>query len=110
MRLPEYAKAFGAAGKTTIMYEGGWDRSVTNGSSQVNAFLAATKRSQAWADALIDFFDAFKTTANAAMPAGYVMVDPRWGHAAPDTYGGTIEGGGLDKAWIKAGARNRALQ
>jgi hypothetical protein len=110
LHLPSYARTFGAIGKGSIMYEGGWDRSVTNGSSQVNAFLVAVKRSQAWADALVSFFDAFNSTANAAMPAGYVMVDPRWGHSAPDTYGGNIEGGGLDKAWLKAASRNRTLQ
>jgi hypothetical protein len=76
----------------------------------VNAFLAAVKRSQAWADALKGFFDAFNSTAFAYMPSDYVQVEPRWGHAYPDNYGGSsIEGAGLDKAWIAAGNRNRAL-
>lgn len=110
VRLPAYASAFGAIGKATIMYEGGWDRAVTGGTSQVNDFLAAVKRSQAWADALKSFFDAFNSTAFAFMPADYVQVEPRWGHSYPDNYGGSsIEGAGLDKAWIAAGNRNRAL-
>jgi hypothetical protein len=109
--LPAYARTFGAIGKGTIMYEGGWDRSVTNGSSQVNSFLMAVKRSQAWADALRSFADAFNSTPSAYMPADYVQVEARWGHSFPDAYGGsTIEGAGLDKAWLELGARNRALQ
>jgi hypothetical protein len=109
VKLPAYASALGAIGKATIMYEGGWDRSVTNGTAQVNDFLAAIKRSQAWADALAGFFDRFSSTPNAFMPSDYVMVDGRWGHTAPDTYGGKVEGGALDGAWLAASARNRLL-
>ena len=110
-RLPTYARTFGAVGKATIMYEGGWDRTVTNASSEVNAFLTAVKRSQAWADALIGFFDAFNATPFAFMPADYVEIDRRWGHAFPDAYGheGGTEGTDLDKAWLAAGSRNRSL-
>jgi hypothetical protein len=109
IKLPAYASAFGAVNKATIMYEGGWDRSVTNGNAQINAFLIAVKKSQAWAFALRDFFDAFNSNKFAFMPADYVQVDQRWGHAYPDAYSGTIEGGGLDSAWFAQGSRNRML-
>ena len=92
------------------MYEGGWDKTVTSGTAQVNSFLVAVKRSQAWADALTGFFNAFNATAFAFMPADYVEVDERWGHAYPDLYGtSSVEGAALDKAWLASGSRNRAL-
>lgn len=107
--LPAYASALAATGKGTVMYEGGWDKSVSGSTAQINAFLIGVKRSQAWADALKSFFNAFNSISSAFMPADYVQVDQRWGHAYPDTYGGTIEGAGLDKAWFGAATRNQAL-
>lgn len=108
-RLPEYAASMVGAGKLTCMYEGGWDKTVTAGTSDVNNFLIAVKKSQAWSDTLAAYFDAFNSTAGAFMPADYIQVDQRWGHTYQDTYSGGVEGGGLDKAWLAAGTRNRGL-
>jgi hypothetical protein len=107
--LPEYASAMFNIGKATIMYEGGWDRSVTSGTPQVNLFLSAVKKSNAWAKALVDFFRSFEAIPNAYMPADYIEIDRRWGHAYPDTYSGGIEGAGLDRAWMAIAEYNRTL-
>jgi hypothetical protein len=98
--LPAYASAMAAKGKATIMYEGGWDRSTSNGTKEQNAFLVACKKSQAWANALKDFFGLFKLTEAAGYPADYIELGDRWGHASPDLYSDRVEGAGLDKAWF----------
>ena len=107
LRLPEYADAMEAIGKKAVMYEGGWDRSVTAGTSEVNAFMVACKKSQAWSDAVYDFYKAFRSQDHAEFPAGYIMLDPRWGHAPTDTYADGVEGGGLDRAWNRIGRYNK---
>jgi hypothetical protein len=106
--LPAYAAAMAAKGKSTIMYEGGWDHAISGSADEV-AFLIACKRSRAWADALVTAFDRVGSTAAAGLPADYIQLDRRWGHAFPDLYGKAGEGAGLDNAWHAMAARNRAL-
>lgn len=109
--LPEYISVASAQGKKTIMYEGGWDESVTNWTSDQNAFLMAVKRSAAWATALRNFHDAFNSTV-AEGPADYVMIGAQFGHTPagnPDTYSGGVEGASLDLAWHALKARNNGL-
>lgn len=105
--LPAYATAVAAKGKKTIMYEGGWDHGVEGFTQGQNAFLAACKRSAAWAQALRNFHDAFNAISVAECPAEYIMVNNRWGHSSPDTYSGGVEGGNLDLAWQYLAARNK---
>ena len=45
-------------------------------------FLLAVKRSQAWATAMLTFFNQFGS--GAGMPAQYVHSELRWGHFFPD--------------------------
>lgn len=78
--------------------------------TDVNAYLYAVKRSQAWSNGLIQFFDYFKNTVNAGMPSDYVARDIRWGHISPESYGlSNTEFTDFDKVWFDEGARNRAL-
>jgi len=107
--LPAYAAAMAAKRKSTIMYEGGWDHPISGSADEI-AFLIACKNSQAWADALVAAFDRFQATPAAGMPAHYVQIDRRWGHAFPDSYGNAGEGSGFDRAWIALGRRNQALR
>ncbi len=104
--LPAYATEMSGRGKTTVMYEGGWDRAIT-GSADTQNFLTACKQSRAWANALTDFFNKFDATSAAAIPADYIQMDQRWGHAYPDMYSGGVEGAGLDLAWQLTSLRNR---
>lgn len=104
--LPAYATAMTAVGKETWMYEGGWDRAIS-GSTDTQNFLTACKQSQAWANALRDFFDMFDGVAGAKYPADYIELDARWGHASPDLYSGGVEGAALDLAWQAIALRNR---
>lgn len=108
--LPAYATALGALGKTTIMYEGGWDRAITGGSADQNNFLIAVKKSRAWARKLRSFFDAFDNTASAEYPSDYILLNSRWGHLSPDSYTnavGGVEWSGVDLAWKLAALRNQ---
>lgn len=110
--LPAYASGLVSRGKTTIMYEGGWDRAISGSTDQQN-FLTAVKRSTAWAQKLRGFFDAFDSTAGADLPADYIQTNARWGHTSPDSYGnavGDVEWSGLDNAWLYASLRNRGLK
>jgi hypothetical protein len=105
--LPAYASALLAEGKFTVMYEGGWDKTVTGGTDELNDFLKAVKRSRAWARILRTLFEAFKTTDGAFMPSDYIMLDERWGHAYPDLYSTLgYDGGPLDEAWTQIGLYN----
>lgn len=108
--LPEYAAALLAKGKKTGGYEGGWDRSVSNGTANQNLFLKAVKKSHAWASALRDFFDKFDLYENAEYPPDYLQVEERWGHAYPTQYLNGVEGAGLDRAWVYAALRNRGIK
>ncbi len=109
VHLPAYAAAMHNVGRTTIMYEGGWDRRVTNSTTNGNAFLKAVKRSAAWAAATNAFFNAWNNRAGAFMPADYIQVEERWGHAFPDTYLGGVEGANNDGSWVAMGERNRSF-
>lgn len=105
--LPAYNSAMAAIGKNTIMYEGWWDRQVTNGgSAEINAFLVATKRSRAWAHKTADFMWAFSAQSNAYYPAVYIMVDARWGFCTTDTYLNGVEGANLSEAWERLSLYN----
>lgn len=109
--LPSYASSLGAMGKSTIMYEGGWNRSVSNGSTNQNNFLVAVKQSRSWANKLKGFQDAFDNTANAITGADYIEMGRRWGHIPPDTYTnavGGVEWSGLDLAWKLLALRNKS--
>jgi hypothetical protein len=71
-------------------------------------FLFAVKRSQAWASAMLTFFNQFGS--GSAMPAEYIASDLRWGHNFPTAYGfGNIEWGDADLLWQQLGGRNRSL-
>lgn len=71
-------------------------------------FLFACKRSEAWAMAMIAFFNQF--SSGAGMPSDYVQSDLRWGHSFPNAYGFTnVEWGDLDMFWRKQAERNRLL-
>jgi hypothetical protein len=109
--LPAYASAMSALSKETIMYEGGWDRSVTNGSTDQNNFLKAVKRSRAWANKLKNFHVAFDSTSAARMPADFIILNSRWGHLSPDSYTssvGGVEWSGVDLAWDLMALRNQS--
>jgi hypothetical protein len=106
--LPAYADEMASHGKYAIQYEGGWDKTVTGGTAEVNAFLVACKQSRAWARAYQNYVLSFRELSghpnvetHAYYPADYIMVDQRWGHAYPDTYSGGVEGGNLDRAWLQ---------
>lgn len=103
--LPAYASAMVARGKETWMYEGGWDRAI-DGSSDQQSFLAAVKKSWAWAKALKNFFNMFEGVDGCKYPADYVMLDSRWGHAWPNTYLDGVEGARLDRVWRLVSLRN----
>jgi hypothetical protein len=108
--LPAFATGCSSrGGKTTLMYEGGWDRSVSGGSTNQNNFIKAVKRSRAWAKALKTLHDKFDATSSADAPADYIVLNSRWGHTSPDSYGATpngVEWSGLDLAWKLLGLRN----
>lgn len=71
-------------------------------------FLRAVKRSQAWATAMLSFFNDFGS--GAGMPADYVASDLRWGHSFPNAYGfGNAEWRDMDLLWQQKGSRNRTL-
>jgi hypothetical protein len=106
--MPSYASAMVALGKQTMMYEGGWDHAIA-GSADNISFLTACKQSQSWATALKNAQDTFNSVNGAIMPADYIQIDARWGHADPDLYSGGVEGAALDLAWLALGTRNRAL-
>jgi hypothetical protein len=112
--LPAYASGLISRGKTTIMYEGGWNRdNVSGGATDTNNFLSAVKKSNAWAQKLRGFFDTFDATAGADAPADYIQTSARWGHVSPDSYASAVnnvEWSGLDFAWVNAGLRNRNLK
>lgn len=116
--MPAYASAAVAIGKITIMYEGGWNDATASGqvgwsgSTDNSNFLLACKASQTWATALKNAHDKFNSVSGAYMPADYIEMDKRWGHAWNDSYGqavGGVEWSGLDLAWLAMGIRNRAL-
>jgi hypothetical protein len=107
--MPAYATAMGALSKKILMYEGGWDLAITGTADQQN-FLAAAKRSRAFANTLISSFNKFNANADALYPADYIALDARWGHASGDFYSGGIEGGNLDLSWTLMGFRNRGLR
>jgi hypothetical protein len=75
-----------------------------------NLFLRACKRSQAWADAYISWFNAFNTDPAFAMPADFITLDDRWGHCWPDAYDTQFTSStayaNMDKAWLALAARN----
>ena len=107
--LPAYAAGLTSRGKQTMMYEGGWDRSVTNGSADQNSFMAAVKKSRAWANKLVGFYNRFDTTTDALGPHDYIQYDPRWGHLYGSPYTdavNNVEWSGLDLAWKLAALRN----
>jgi len=98
-------------GKATIMYEGGWNRSVSNGSTNQNNFMVAVKQSRSWANKLKGFYDAFDSTANAIAGADYIELGSRWGHLPLDSYTnavGGVEWSGLDLAWKLLALRNKS--
>lgn len=71
-------------------------------------FLLAAKRSQAWATAMLTFFNQFGS--GAGMPAEYIASDLRWGHTFPTAYGfGNTEWGDVDLLWQQEAARNRTV-
>jgi hypothetical protein len=76
-------------------------------------FLRACKRSQAWADAYISWFNAHNSDPAYAMPADFVLLDDRWGHCVPDAYDvqftSTTGYANMDKAWLAIAARNAGL-
>lgn len=76
-----------------------------------DAFLWATKNSQAWADAMVGFFDSFNSQSNAALPADYLTSGLRWGHIFPSSFGASsnTEWTEFTKAFIQSGNRNRGL-
>jgi hypothetical protein len=72
--------------------------------------MAATKRSAAWANLQTNFFRATRAYNNAYLPAVYVMIDPRWGDATPDTYLNGVEGAGLSENWARIALFNARKQ
>jgi hypothetical protein len=71
-------------------------------------FLLAAKRSQAFATAMLSFFNQFGS--GAGMPSEYIPCGVRWGHTFPTAYGfSNAEWGDLDLAWQQEAARNRGL-
>lgn len=72
-------------------------------------FLLAVKRSQAWTDAMLTFFNQFNS--GAGMPAEYVQSGLRWGHVSPSAYGfKNTEWGDLSPLWQQLSARNRSVR
>lgn len=108
--LPAYNDRMAALGKTGMGYEGGWDRSVTNGSADQNAFLQACKRSRAWANARRDYMNKFDAQPAIEAPAGYILLDQRWGDISPDPYAFSINGvewSGVALGWTFEALRNQ---
>lgn len=112
-KLPEYADAMQAKSKIALQYEGGWDKTVTGGTAEVNTFLVAVKRSRAWARALQYNYRGWVTqdanpdvTTNAYYPADYIMIDARFGHIPATEYFVGDEGSGLDAAFLLMGKNN----
>jgi hypothetical protein len=71
-------------------------------------FLLAVKRSQAWATAMLAFFNQFGSSSG--MPAVFIASDLRWGYNYPSAYGFcNEEWGDFDLLWYQMGARNRGL-
>lgn len=75
--------------------------------SQTDYFLRACKRSVAWSTAWLTMFNAFNAPVNAWLPADYIELDVRWGHAYIDTYANGVEGANLDLSWSTMGSRNQ---
>lgn len=106
--LPAYASALSAKGKRVKPYEGGWDHQVTTGTTDVNTFLVGVKRSTAWANALVGFYERFLLVDAADGPSMLSIVDQRWGHIFPDAYFNSpgVEWGGLDEAFRRIALYN----
>jgi len=98
--LPQYlARVRTVYGKDVIGYEGGWERSVTSGTTPVNNLMKACKRSFAYAATLEYSYKKWLAATGAYSPADYINLEERWGHAFPHSYAGGVEGAGLDKAY-----------
>lgn len=80
--------------------------------SPQDAFIYYFKRSQAWADTYITWFNAWNSVANADAPPEFIMTQAggisRWNHDIDDAYLGGVEGAALDKAWLAMKARNNS--
>ena len=77
--------------------------------SPLDAMYYYFKRSQAWADTYITWFNAWNSVANADAPPEFILTnagDERWCHDIDDAYLDGIEGAALDKAWLAMKARN----
>jgi hypothetical protein len=75
-----------------------------------NAFYFYFKRSQAWADTYITWFNGWNSVSNAIAPPEFILSDAgtkRWSHDIEDAYLGGVEGGALDRAWLKMSLRNK---
>jgi hypothetical protein len=74
------------------------------------AYIKATKRSKAWSDGFISWFNKFALYPNTGMPADYIALGPRWGHIWPNSYGyGHTEFTDHDQVWTDEGIRNRSF-
>jgi len=104
-----YSTAMQSRGKQFGMYEGGWDH---NSTGTYANFLAACKRSRAWALAWMQLMRAFDAKANAFASSDYIMTSAQWGHVPTNAYSNAVshvEWSGLDLAWIYTALHNRGI-
>ena len=112
--IPADARIIAKPTSTSIQLDKNVTITATKGEIQsftdTNAFLYAVKRSQAWKNAWLAFFDGFNATVNCGMPSDYVAFNIRWGHIQPESYGlSNTEYTDFDPTWFAEGVRNRAL-
>jgi len=110
-----FVTATGSAGSGTLSSPATATRTVAFESySAQSMFLRAAKKSTAWSNAWIGYFNLFNSNAKAAMPADFIDVNPRWGHIWPSSYGtaftSSTEYTTQDKAWQAMQSRNLGLQ
>jgi hypothetical protein len=104
-----YANAMQSRGKQFGMYEGGWDHPTTG---TYATFLAACKRSRAWALAWMQLMREFDGKANAFASSDYIMTSSQWGHVPTNAFSNSVahvEWSGLDLAWTYTALHNRGV-
>lgn len=75
------------------------------GGTDANAFMALVRASNSYAYASKAFYDGFATLGGEC-GVEFVFTNRNYGHAYPDTYKNSIEGGNFDQAWHALRLRN----